>query len=32
VKKENNWQLVLIKQQKEKENRRHQAKLIMAMK
>jgi hypothetical protein len=32
MKKENNWQLVLIKQQKEKENRRHQAKLIMAMK
>jgi hypothetical protein len=27
----NNWQLVLIKQQKEKENRRHQAKLAMAM-
>jgi hypothetical protein len=32
MKKENNWQLVLIKQQKEKENRKHQAKLIMAMK
>jgi hypothetical protein len=31
MKKENNWQLVLIKQQKEKENRKHQAKLIMAM-
>jgi hypothetical protein len=32
MKKENNWQLLLIKQQKEKENRKHQAKLIMAMK
>jgi hypothetical protein len=30
--KNNNWQLILIKQQKEKEQRRHQAKLIMAMK
>jgi hypothetical protein len=30
--KNNNWQLILIKQQKEKENRKHQAKLIMAMK
>jgi hypothetical protein len=27
----NNWQLVLIKQQKEKEQRKHQAKLAMAM-
>jgi hypothetical protein len=26
-----NWQLVLIKQQKEKENRKQQAKLAMAM-
>jgi hypothetical protein len=32
MKKENNWQLVLIKQQKEKENRKHQGLLIMAMK
>jgi hypothetical protein len=30
--KNNNWQLVLIKKQKEKENRKHQAKLAMAMK
>ena len=30
--KNNNWQLILIKQKKEKENRKHQAKLIMAMK
>jgi hypothetical protein len=29
--KNNNWQLVLIKKQKEKENRKHQAKLAMAM-
>jgi hypothetical protein len=29
--KNNNWQLILIKKQKEKENRRHQAKLAMAM-
>jgi hypothetical protein len=29
--KNNNWQLVLIKKQKEKENRKHQAKLLMAM-
>jgi hypothetical protein len=28
----NNWQLVLIKKQKEKENRKEQAKLAMAMK
>jgi hypothetical protein len=27
----NNWQLVLIKKQKEKENRKEQAKLAMAM-
>jgi len=27
----NNWQLILIKQQKEKENRKQQAKLAMAM-
>ena len=27
----NNWQLVLIKQQKEKENRKQQVKLAMAM-
>jgi hypothetical protein len=27
----NNWQLILIKQQKEKEQRKHQAKLAMAM-
>ena len=32
MKTKNNWQLVLIRQQKEKENRRHQAKLAMAMK
>jgi hypothetical protein len=29
--KNNNWQLILIKKQKEKENRKHQAKLAMAM-
>jgi hypothetical protein len=29
--KNNNWQLVLIKKQKEKEQRKHQAKLVMAM-
>ena len=29
--KNNNWQLILIKQQKEKENRRQQAKLAMAI-
>jgi hypothetical protein len=29
--KNNNWQLVLIKKQKEKENRKYQAKLAMAM-
>lgn len=28
----NNWQLVLIKQQKEKEKRQENAKLVMAMK
>jgi hypothetical protein len=27
----NNWQLILIKKQKEKENRKQQAKLVMAM-
>jgi hypothetical protein len=27
----NNWQLILIKQQKEKEQRKHQAKIAMAM-
>ena len=27
----NNWQLILIKKQKEKENRKQQAKLTMAM-
>jgi hypothetical protein len=31
MKTKNNWQLVLIKMQKEKENRKHQAKLAMAM-
>jgi hypothetical protein len=31
AKTKNNWQLVLIKQQKEKEQRKHQAKLAMAM-
>jgi hypothetical protein len=31
VKNKNNWQLILIKQQKEKEDRKHQAKLVMAM-
>jgi len=31
VKNKNNWQLVLIKQQKEKEQRKYQAKLAMAM-
>jgi len=31
MKKPNNWELVLIKKQKEKENRKHQAKLAMAM-
>jgi hypothetical protein len=31
MKTKNNWQLVLIKQQKEKENRKQQAKLAMAM-
>jgi len=31
MKIKNNWQLVLIKKQKEKENRKHQAKLVMAM-
>jgi hypothetical protein len=30
MKTKNNWQLVLIKQQKEKENRRHQALLVNA--
>ena len=29
--KNNNWQLVLIKQQNENEQRKHQAKLAMAM-
>ena len=29
--KNNNWQLILIKQQKEKENRKQQTKLAMAM-
>jgi hypothetical protein len=29
--KNNNWQLILIKQQKEKENRKQQAKLAMAI-
>ena len=29
--KNNNWQLILIKQQKEKEQRKHQEKLAMAM-
>ena len=29
--KNNNWQLILIKQQKEKENRKQQVKLAMAM-
>ena len=29
--KNNNWQLILIKQQKEKEQRKHQVKLAMAM-
>jgi hypothetical protein len=27
----NNWQLILIKKQKEKEQRKHQAKFAMAM-
>jgi hypothetical protein len=31
MKIKNNWQLILIKQQKEKEQRKHQAKLAMAM-
>ena len=31
MKTKNNWQLVLIKQQKEKEQRKHQAQLSMAM-
>ena len=31
VKTKNNWQLILIKQQTEKEQRKHQAKLVMAM-
>jgi hypothetical protein len=31
MKTKNNWQLILIKQQKEKEQRKHQAKLAMAM-
>ena len=31
MKTKNNWQLVLIKKQKEKENRKEQAKLAMAM-
>jgi hypothetical protein len=31
MKIKNNWQLVLIKKQKEKEQRKHQAKLVMAM-
>jgi hypothetical protein len=31
MKTKNNWQLVLIKKQKEKEQREHQAKLAMAM-
>jgi hypothetical protein len=29
--KNNNWQLILIKKQKEKENRKQQAKLVIAM-
>jgi hypothetical protein len=31
MKTKNNWQLVLIKKQKEKEQREYQAKLAMAM-
>ena len=31
MKTKNNWQLILIKQQKEKEHRKQQAKLAMAM-
>ena len=31
MKTKNNWQLVLIKQQKEKEQRKHQAQLSMTM-